>query len=127
MTAQEGRVEGLLHAMRADLRRGDYAGLEAHAEELKASMADLALLPKPVLARILREAEGNAACLSAAMKGLRVGRQRLEEIRSASRGAAYDALGRRQVLDGTDRRLTIGSNSPDFGMPDQERINPRRV
>ena len=121
------RMEALLRAMRADLRHGDYAGLEAHAQELQASMADLAQLPKSALARILREAEGNAACLSGAMKGLRDGRQRFEEIRSASRGAAYDALGRRHELDRTDRRLTIGSNSTDFGMPDQERINPRRV
>lgn len=125
--AREDRVEALLHAMRRDLRRGDYAGLEAHAQELQSSMADLAQLPKPALARILREAEGNAACLSGAMTGLREGRRRLEEIASANRGGAYDAMGRRHVLEGTVRRLTIGSNSADFPMPDQERINPRRV
>lgn len=127
MTARAEKVEAVLRAMRADLRRGDYAGLEAHAEDLRDSLADLAELPKPVLARILREAEGNAACLSAAIMGLRDGRRRLDEIASANQGAAYDAHGRRHVLDGTDRRLTIGSNSKDFGMPDQERINPRRV
>lgn len=127
MTARAEKVEAVLRAMRADLRRGDYAGLEAHAEALQDSMADLAELPKPALARILREAKGNAACLSGAIMGLRDGRQRLEEIRLASQGAAYDALGRRHVLDAADRRLTFGSNSTDFGMPDQERINPRRV
>lgn len=120
-------LEALLSAMRADLRRGDYARLETNSAELEASLAGLEALPKDVLLRVRRAAEGNAACLAAAMQGVRSARRRLGEIASASRGEAYDAQGRRHALGGTDRRLPISSNAADFGGTDQERINPRRV
>lgn len=122
-----GAVEALLSAMRADLRRGDYAKFETYSVELEASLAGLEALPKDQLLRIRRAAEGNAACLAAAMEGMRSARRRLGDIASAGRGEAYDAKGRRHALGGTDRRLPIASNAADFGGMDQERINPRRV
>lgn len=120
-------VEALLADLRADLRRGDYARLETFSVELEASLAGLEGLPKPVLLRIRQAAEANAACLAAAMEGMKAARRRLGDIASASRGEAYDAQGRRHALGGTDRRLQIGSNAANFGETDQERINPTRL
>lgn len=123
----EDGLEAVLAAIRADLRRGDYARLDRHAATLDRCLAGLGPLSKPVLARVLRAAEGNAACLEAAFQGLRAAGRRLDEIASASRGGAYDAQGRRKLLEAGDRRLKFGSNTAEFPMSDQERLNPRRV
>lgn len=119
-------VEAMLAELRADLRRGDYARLETYARGLEALLAGLEGVPKADLLRIRRAAEGNGACLVAAMEGLTAARRRLGEIASAGRGEAYDAQGRRHALGGTERRLPIASNAVQFCASDQQRINPTR-
>ena len=124
---EDSTLERLLSAIRADLRKGNFARLETYCRELEAALAGLGALPLPVLLRIRQAAQGNAACLSAAMSGLRAARQRLDEIGAATRGATYDAQGRRHALARTERPLRIGSNAGEFPTVDQERLNPRRV
>lgn len=124
---QGAALEGVLAAIRSDLRRGDYARLETYSRQLEAGLAGLSDLPQPALARILRAAEGNAACLAAAAQGIRAARRRLGEIGSAARGEAYDARGRRLPLAGQHRHLRIESNARDFVEAHQERLNPRRL
>lgn len=120
-------LENLLSAIREDLRRGDYGRLARHSVELDQAIAALATIPQPALGRIRHAAEGNAACLVAALQGFRAARRRLAEIAMADRGEAYDAHGRRHALGGADLGLRIGSNSADLGGGHQERLNPRRV
>lgn len=124
---KEVQVEDLLSAIRADLRRGEYGRLARHSAELELAFAGVDALPKAALDRIRHAAEGNAACLAAALQGFQAARRRLAEIARADRGEAYDAHGRRHALGAADRRLRIGSNAADFGEADQERLNPRRV
>lgn len=124
---KEVQVEDLLSAIRDDLRRGEYGRLARHTVDLEQAIAGLDALPKPALDRIRHVADGNAACLAAALQGFQAARRRLAEIAKADRGEAYDAHGRRHALGAADRRLRIGSNSADFADGDQERLNPRRV
>lgn len=126
-SGREIRLESVLAAIREDLRRGDYRRLAQHSGELEQAFAGLDALPQPTLARIRQMAEGNAACLAAALQGFRAARRRLAEIAMADRGEAYDAQGRRHALDASDRRVRIASNAADFADGNQERLNPRRV
>lgn len=60
----------------------------------------------PVLDRLRRKAERNAACLKGAAQGLRSARRRIVEVRAAATGlGAYDAQGQRVDAAATAARI----------------------
>lgn len=104
---QPSEIESILERTRVALRTGDLAALPALTSETEAALAHLPQ-DKATLAALSASAARNAACLSAAMSGLRAARARLAEIGNLARSMGYDGNGRRRELpvsSGVVRRL----------------------
>lgn len=92
-----GGIAGLLDRQFDALIRGDLAGLEESGHGLAAAITRIDASPSQAeIGAIQERAARNAACLAAALRGVRAARRRLEEIAAAGKGLdTYDAFGRR--------------------------------
>ncbi|MEY4696962.1 MAG: hypothetical protein RIT14_1390 [Pseudomonadota bacterium] len=100
-------MEAALGRLRAALRAADFAALEGITTEIAALTGQIGRGADPAaLRRIARLAEANAACLTAAGRGIRAARRRLAELGAGRRLVTYDGAGQRQdrAAEGVPRR-----------------------
>lgn len=107
MSAHEQLMETMAHTRRA-LMSGDIAALAGLVAQTEAALDGYVPADAEALVAIRHQAEGNAACLSAALSGLRAARVRLAEIARLQTSIGYDDKGQRRNLsspEGLARRL----------------------
>lgn len=90
-------IESLLDRTRAALRAGNLAEIPKLTAETEAALDRLPDDPA-ALAALATAAARNAACLTAALAGVRAARARLVEIGNLRRSIGYDGNGRRRDL-----------------------------
>lgn len=88
----------LLDQMRAALMAGDLSALPGLTERTQAALTRVAAgeeRPERRLSHLSHKAQRNAACLRAAIEGVRAARARLAEIATQGGSMGYDGNGRR--------------------------------
>lgn len=107
MPTHEQLMDTLADTRRA-LMSGDIAALAGLAAQTEAALDGYLPTDAEALAAVRHQAEGNAACLGAALAGLRAARARLAEIERLQTSMGYDDRGQRRSLsspEGLARRL----------------------
>lgn len=100
-------IAEVLDRVREALRSGRYSDLEGADADLEVSMQSLPALDAASLARLRRKAEENAACLLAAIRGIRAARRRVAEITEIVGGlGTYDSRGHRGGTRAATGRLS---------------------
>jgi hypothetical protein len=92
-------LTGLLERMHIAVRQADFTALPALIIETEALLNTLTLSDAATLARLKEKARRNAACLTAAARGVRSARRRLDEVRNGTGLVTYDDAGNRKGLD----------------------------
>ncbi|MDT8857998.1 hypothetical protein RNZ50_23790 [Paracoccaceae bacterium Fryx2] len=101
-------LERHLDAMHAAVLAGDLATLTPLGAEVEALVEQIGGIADDALIQRLRQKAGrNAACLLAALNGLRAARRRIGEVKAVRAGmATYDGQGRRISVAADGAHLT---------------------
>jgi hypothetical protein len=98
MTGDSTEVLAALDGLRLALRQGRFAELAACAGRLEQAMQRMGLPVAEQRAALRQRAETGAACVAAALTGLRTARCRIEELRRVDAGyLSYDPEGRTEA------------------------------
>ncbi len=91
-------LETILDETLAALKAGDLPGLSDLSERAEAALAAQSPCDAVLAGRLLSKAQRNERMITAAMKGVKAARQRVQDLTTTGRFSTYDAGGHRDQV-----------------------------